>query len=80
MVLVDNPSVKQQPVIHRLHLLMLDAIDVSAAIRDNAQDDGEYLQDDLVLSFSNDYQTIISNLNEASKNAPWLRSPGSSSA
>ena len=76
MVLIDNPSVKQQPVIHRLHLLMLDAIAVSAAIRDNAQDDGEYLPDDLVLSFSNDYQTIISNLNEASKNAPWLRSPG----
>jgi hypothetical protein len=48
---------------------MLDAIAVSAAIRDNAQDDGEYLPDDLVLSFSNDYQTIISNLNEASKNA-----------
>lgn len=70
MVLVDNPSVKQQPVIHRLHLLMLDAIAVSAAIRDNAQDDDEYLPNDLVLSFLNDYKTIISNLNEASKNAP----------
>ena len=69
MVLVDNPSVKQQPVIHRLHLLMLDAIAVSAAIRDNAQDDDEYLPDDLVLSFLNDYKTIISNLNEASRNA-----------
>lgn len=69
MVLIDNPSVKQQPVIHRLHLLMLDAIAVSAAIRDNAQDDDEYLPDDLVLSFLNDYKTIISNLNEASRNA-----------
>jgi len=78
MVLVDNPSVKQQPVIQRLHLLMLDAIAVSAAIRDNAQDDGEYLPDDLVLSFSSDYETIISNLNEASRNAPWLKSLGNS--
>ena len=77
MILVDNPSVKQQPVIQRLHLLMLDAIAVSAAIRDNAQDDGEYLPDDLVLSFLNDYKTILSNLNEASKNAPWLKSLGS---
>jgi hypothetical protein len=76
MVLVGNASVKQQPVIQRLHLLMLDAIAVSAAIRDNAQDDGEYLPDDLVLSFSNDYETIISNLNEASRNAPWLKSLG----
>ena len=76
MVLVDNPSLKQQPVIQHLHLLMLDAIAVSAAIRDNAQDDGEYLPDDLVLSFLNDYKTIISNLNEASKNAPWLKSLG----
>ena len=69
MVLVDNPSVKPQPGIHRLHLLMLDAIAVSAAIRDNAQDDDEYLPNDLVLSFLNDYKTIISNLNEASQNA-----------
>ena len=76
MELVDSPSLKQQPVIQRLHLLMLDAIAVSAAIRDNAQDDGEYLPDDLVLSFLNDYKTIVSNLNEASKNAPWLKSPG----
>lgn len=80
MVLVDKTSVKQQPVIHRLHLLMLDAIAVSAAIRDNAQDDDEYLPDDLVLSFLNDYKTIISNLNEASKNALWLKSPSDSSA
>jgi hypothetical protein len=78
MVTLKHLSVKQQPVIHRLHLLTLDAIAVSAAILDNAQEDDEYLSNELVTSFLSDYKTIISNLNEASKNALWLNHPGGS--
>jgi hypothetical protein len=65
MVTLKHLSIKQQPVIHHLHLLTLDAIAVSAAILDNAQEDDEYLSNELVISFLNDYKKIVRNLNES---------------
>lgn len=65
MVILKHLSVKQQPVIHRLHLLTLDAIAVSAAILDNAQEDDEYLSNELIVSFLSDYKKIVRNLNES---------------
>lgn len=60
-----NITAKQSPVINRLHDAMDQAAAYAAAIRDNAQDDGVPIPLDLVASFQDTYNTIISALAEA---------------
>jgi hypothetical protein len=60
-----NISAKQTPVINRLHDTMTQAAAYAAAIRDNAQDDGVAIPLDLVASFQETYDHIISALAEA---------------
>jgi hypothetical protein len=60
-----NISAKQEPIVERLNDLLYEALAVAAAIRDNAQDDSDYLPLDVVLRFNNDYDTIISILHES---------------
>jgi citrate lyase beta subunit len=60
-----NIHPKQSPVINRLHDTMTQAAAYAAAIRDNAQDDGTPIPLDLVASFQETYDTIISALAEA---------------
>ena len=62
--LINIPA-KQTPVINRLHETMDQAAAYAAAIRDNAQDDGIAIPLDLVASFQDTYDTIISALAEA---------------
>lgn len=62
--LINIPA-KQTPVINRLHETMDQAAAYAAAIRDNAQDDGVAIPLDLVASFQDTYDTIISALAEA---------------
>ena len=62
--LISIPA-KQTPVINRLHDTMTQAQAYAAAIRDNAQDDGVAIPLDLVASFQDTYDTIISALAEA---------------
>ena len=58
-------AAKQTPVINRLHDCMTQAVSYAAAIRDNAQDDGRPIPMDLVTSFQDDYNKIITSLHEA---------------
>jgi len=58
-------SDKQKPVIQQLHYLMQESIAVAAAIRDNAQDDGEPLSPTDLLELISDYQTVVDLLDEA---------------
>ena len=58
-------SDKQKPVIQQLHYLMQESIAVAAAIRDNAQDDGEPLSSTDLLELISDYQTVVDLLDEA---------------
>jgi len=44
---------------------MTRALAYAAAIRDNAQDDGQPIPMDLVISFEDDYNKIIAALHEA---------------
>jgi len=44
---------------------MTQALAYAAAIRDNAQDDGQPIPMDLVISFEDDYNKIIASLHEA---------------
>ena len=60
-----NIPAKQTPVINRLHDCMTQAMAYAHAIRDNAQDDGVAIPLELVASFQDDYNTIISALAEA---------------
>ena len=60
-----NITAKQTPVINRLHDTMTQAAAYAAAIRDNAQDDGVAIPLDLVASFQDTYNAIISALAEA---------------
>jgi hypothetical protein len=60
-----NISVKQTPVINRLHDCMTQALAYAAAIRDNAQDDQQPIPAELVSSFEADYNRLISILTEA---------------
>ncbi len=60
-----NISVKQQPVINRLHDAMEHALAYAAAIRDNAEDDQQPIPAELVASFAADYERIISILTHA---------------
>ena len=60
-----NITAKQTPVINRLHDTMTQAAAYAAAIRDNAQDDGVAIPLDLVASFQETYDHIISALAEA---------------
>jgi hypothetical protein len=60
-----NIPAKQTPVINRLHDAMTQAQAYAAAIRDNAQDDGIAIPLDLVASFQQTYDQIISALAEA---------------
>jgi hypothetical protein len=60
-----NIPAKQSPVINRLHDCMTQAAAYAAAIRDNAQDDGQPIPLELVASFQNTYDTIIHALAEA---------------
>ena len=60
-----NISVKQTPVINRLHDCMTQALAYAAAIRDNAQDDQQPIPAELVSSFEADYHRLISILTEA---------------
>jgi len=62
--LINIPA-KQSPVINRLHDCMTQALAYAAAIRDNAQDDGQPIPMDLVISFEDDYNKIIASLHEA---------------
>jgi len=59
------PSVKQAPVIERLHHLMQEAAAVAAAVRDNAQDDGEPLDPAELIDLIADYQIVLDLLDEA---------------
>jgi len=59
------PSLKQKPVIERLHYLMRECRAVAAAIRDNAQDDGEPLDLAELIDFVLNYQTVLDLLDEA---------------
>jgi predicted dienelactone hydrolase len=59
------PSVKQAPVIQRLHYLMREAAAVAAAVRDNAQDDGEPLDPAELIDLIADYQIVLDLLDEA---------------
>ncbi len=52
-------------MINRLHDCMTQALAYAAAIRDNAQDDGVPIPMELVASFQDDYNNIITALNEA---------------
>jgi len=60
-----NIPAKQSPVINRLHDCMTQAAAYAAAIRDNAQDDGQPIPLELVASFQDTYDTIIHALAEA---------------
>jgi hypothetical protein len=60
-----NIPAKQSPVINRLHDCMTQALAYAAAIRDNAQDDGQPIPLELVASFQETYDTIIHALAEA---------------
>jgi hypothetical protein len=60
-----NIHPKQSPVINRLHDCMTQALSYAAAIRDNAQDDGQPIPLELVASFQDTYDTIIHALAEA---------------
>jgi hypothetical protein len=60
-----NIHPKQSPVINRLHDCMTQAAAYAAAIRDNAQDDGQPIPLELVASFQDTYDTIIHALAEA---------------
>jgi hypothetical protein len=60
-----NIPAKQSPVINRLHDCMTQAAAYAAAIRDNAQDDGQPIPLELVASFEDDYNKIIASLHEA---------------
>ena len=62
--LINIPA-KQTPVINRLHDCMTQAMAYAHAIRDNAQDDGVAIPLELVASFQDTYDTIISALAEA---------------
>jgi hypothetical protein len=62
--LINIPA-KQTPVINRLHDTMTQAQAYANAIRDNAQDDGVAIPLDLVASFQDTYDAIISALAEA---------------
>lgn len=56
---------KQTPVINRLHETMNQALAYASAIRDNAQDDGQPIPLELVASFQETYQCLVSTLTEA---------------
>jgi hypothetical protein len=60
-----NITGKQSPVINRLHDTMTQACSYANAIRDNAQDDGIAIPMDLVSSFQDDYNAIITALTDA---------------
>ena len=57
-------SLKQKPVIEKLKLLMEESMAVAAAIRDNAQDDGEPIDAHDLLDLISDYQTVLELLDE----------------
>jgi hypothetical protein len=59
------PSVKQAPVIEHLHHLMGEAAAVAAAVRDNAQYDGEPLDAADLIDLIADYQVVLDLLDEA---------------
>ena len=56
---------RQSPVIDRLHDAMTMAKAYAAAIRDNAQEEGIQIPAELVASFANDYNAIITALTDA---------------
>jgi hypothetical protein len=59
-------SERNRPCIDRLDALMTQAVAVANAIRDNSQDEQQPIPIDLVLSFSRDYDKIITALSDAS--------------
>jgi hypothetical protein len=59
------PSIKQAPVIERLHHLMREAAATAAAVRDNAMDDGEPLDPAELIDLISDYQIVLDLLDEA---------------
>jgi citrate lyase beta subunit len=64
-------SPRQTPVINRLHDAMEQAVAYADAIRDNAQDEGIPIPPELLVSFSADYDRIITALTDAT--APRAR-------
>ena len=58
-------TARQSPVIDRLHDAMTMAKAYAAAIRDNAQEEGIPIPAELVASFADDYNAIITALTEA---------------
>ena len=59
------PSIKQAPVIERLHYLMQECAAVAGAVRDNAMDDGEPLDPAELIDLISDYQVVLDLLDEA---------------
>ncbi len=62
---------KQQPVLDKLHHLMIEATAVANAIKDNAFDDQTSIPIELVTSFHRDYCHIVQALRDAA-NVPLL--------
>ena len=58
-------TARQSPVIDRLHDAMSLAVAYAAAIRDNAQEEGIPIPAELVASFADDYNAIITALTDA---------------
>ena len=58
-------TARQSPVIDRLHDAMSDAVAYAAAILDNAKDEGIPIPAELVASFADDYNAIITALTDA---------------
>ena len=58
-------TARQSPVINRLHDVMTLAVAYAAAILDNAQEEGIPIPAELVASFADDYNAIITALTEA---------------
>ena len=58
-------TARQSPVIDRLHDSMSLAVAYAAAIRDNAQEEGIPIPAELVASFADDYNAIITALTDA---------------
>jgi predicted transcriptional regulator len=58
-------SMKQQPVVDRLVILLSTAKDVAAAISDNAIEENKSLDQDALLLFSRDLNSIKDHLHTA---------------
>jgi hypothetical protein len=60
-------SVRQQPVIDRLHETMMQALAYAHAIADNAIDAGDHIPPELTASFTADCNRILYALEQATR-------------